>query len=142
MKRIINLFEFFFARKIFVTTVHGTYNFSDKFKHFYNSVMVRSKLIIGGSNFIFNHISANYQKYLNPKKKKLMVIFRGINLEYFSVKNTSEKKVRFLATSWKVDKKKFIILGSVHNIYEMNTKELQNVKAFFLSSIFFFSPGE
>jgi glycosyltransferase involved in cell wall biosynthesis len=104
------LWACFFARKIFVTTFHGTYNFSDKFKHFYNSVMVRSKLIIGGSNFIFNHISANYQKYLNPKKKKLMVIFRGINLEYFNVKNTSEKKVRFLATSWKVDKKKFIIL--------------------------------
>ena len=39
-----------------------------------------------------------------------MVIFRGINLEYFNVKNTSEKKVDILATSWKVDKKKFIIL--------------------------------
>jgi thiamine-phosphate pyrophosphorylase len=27
-------------------------------------------------------------------------------------------------------------LGSAHNIYEMRIKELQNVKAFFLSSIF------
>ena len=33
-------------------------------------------------------------------------------------------------------KKKFIILGSVHNVYEMRTKQLQNVKIFFLSSIF------
>ena len=33
-------------------------------------------------------------------------------------------------------KKKFIILGSAHNVYEMRTKELQNVKAIFLSSIF------
>ena len=32
--------------------------------------------------------------------------------------------------------KKFIILGSAHNIYEINTKELQNVQAVFLSSIF------
>ena len=32
--------------------------------------------------------------------------------------------------------KKFIILGSAHNINEMNTKELQNVNAIFLSSIF------
>jgi len=32
--------------------------------------------------------------------------------------------------------KKFIILGSAHNIYEMNTKELQNVNAIFLSSVF------
>jgi len=33
-------------------------------------------------------------------------------------------------------KKKFIILGSAHNIYEMRTKELQGVDAIFLSSIF------
>ena len=63
------LWACFFSRKKFVTTFHGTYNFSGKFKHFYNSVMVRAKLIIGGSNFIFKHISENYKKYLNPKKK-------------------------------------------------------------------------
>ena len=33
-------------------------------------------------------------------------------------------------------KKNFIVLGSAHNIYEMKTKELQNVNAIFLSSIF------
>ena len=33
-------------------------------------------------------------------------------------------------------KKKFIILGSAHNIYEIRTKELQGVNAIFLSSIF------
>ena len=33
-------------------------------------------------------------------------------------------------------KKNFIILGSAHNVYEMRTKELQNVNAIFLSSIF------
>ena len=33
-------------------------------------------------------------------------------------------------------RKKFIILGSAHNIYEMRTKELQGVNAIFLSSIF------
>jgi len=99
----------FFSRKKFVTTFHGTYNFSSKLKLFYNSVMVRSKLIIAGSNFIFNHINKNYQKYLNSKKK-LMVIFRGINLEYFNSKNTSEKKVNALGTTWKIDKNNFIIL--------------------------------
>ena len=103
------LWACFFSRKKFVTTFHGTYNFSGKFKHFYNSVMLRSKLIIGGSNFIFNHINENYKKYLNPKKK-LMVIFRGINLEYFNAKNISEKETDILASSWKIDKKDFIIL--------------------------------
>ena len=33
-------------------------------------------------------------------------------------------------------KKEFIILGSSHNIYEIRTKELQNVTIIFLSSIF------
>ena len=33
-------------------------------------------------------------------------------------------------------KKKFIILGSSHNVYEIRTKELQNVNAIFLSSLF------
>jgi thiamine-phosphate pyrophosphorylase len=33
-------------------------------------------------------------------------------------------------------KKDFIILGSAHNVYEMRAKEVQNVSAIFLSSIF------
>jgi len=33
-------------------------------------------------------------------------------------------------------KQKFIILGSAHNVYEMRTKELQNIETIFLSSIF------
>ena len=104
------LWACFFLKRKFITSFHGTYNFSGKLKHFYNSVMVRSKLIIGGSNFIFEHINENYKKYLDPKKKKLMVIFRGINLEYFNIKNTSEKKSSILASHWKIDKKNFIIL--------------------------------
>jgi glycosyltransferase involved in cell wall biosynthesis len=100
----------FFSRKKFVTTFHGTYNFSGKLKLFYNSVMTRSKLIIAGSNFIFNHINENYKKYLDPKKQKLMVIFRGINLEYFNANNISENKKNILASNWKINKKAFIIL--------------------------------
>jgi glycosyltransferase involved in cell wall biosynthesis len=103
------LWACFFSRKKFVTTFHGTYNFSNKYKHFYNSVMVRSKLIIAGSNFIFNHISKNYQKYLSSKKK-LMVVFRGINLEYFNPKNISEKKTNALIQNWNINKSNFIIL--------------------------------
>jgi thiamine-phosphate pyrophosphorylase len=33
-------------------------------------------------------------------------------------------------------KKKFIILGSAHNVYEIRIKELQNVEVIFLSSLF------
>jgi len=100
----------FFSRKKFVTTFHGTYNFSNKLKLFYNSVMVKSKLVIAGSNFIFNHINENYQKYLSPAKNKLMVIFRGINLEYFNSKYISDEKVSSLAQAWNINRNDFIIL--------------------------------
>jgi glycosyltransferase involved in cell wall biosynthesis len=103
------LWACFLSRRKFVTTFHGTYNFSNKLKLFYNSVMTRSELIIAGSNFIFNHINQNYQKYLDSQKK-LMVIFRGINLEYFNMNNTLEKKLNILASNWKINKKNFIIL--------------------------------
>ena len=45
------------TRRKFVTTFHGTYNYIGKIKKLYNSVMVRSDLIIAGSNFIFTHIN-------------------------------------------------------------------------------------
>ena len=73
----------FFATKItlrkFVTTFHGTYNYSSWIKKFYNSIMVRSDLVIAGSNFIFSHINENYANFFLKKKRKLLVIFRGIN---------------------------------------------------------------
>ena len=103
------LLSCFFTRRKFVTTFHGTYNYSSKLKFFYNSVMVRSKLIIAGSNFIFNHINENYGEYVN-KRKKLMVIFRGINLEYFDSSAVSEKQVKKITEDWKLSNEKFIIL--------------------------------
>ena len=93
----------------FVTTFHGTYNFESKIKKFYNSIMLRSKLTIAGSNFIFNHISENYGEYLN-KYKKLRVIFRGINVEYFNQKNISILKQEKLKKEWDISPGKFTIL--------------------------------
>ena len=57
------------TNRVFVTTFHGTYNFKSKFKKFYNSVMLRAKLTIAGSNFIFSHINENYKEHLGKKKK-------------------------------------------------------------------------
>ena len=102
-----------FAAKItgrkFVTTFHGTYNFNNKIKKFYNSVMVRSDLIIAGSNFIFSHIKENYAKYLNTKKK-LLVIFRGINVDYFDPTTKLESDEKKLLKKWEIEKDKKIIL--------------------------------
>ena len=93
----------------FVTTFHGTYNFKSNIKKFYNSVMVRSDLIIAGSNFIFSHIKQNYSKYLNDKKK-LMVIFRGINVDYFDPTTKFESDEKKLLKKWDIEKDKIIIL--------------------------------
>ena len=97
------------TNRVFVTTFHGTYNFKNKFKKFYNSIMLRSRLTIAGSNFIFGHINENYNEYLN-KKKKLRVIFRGINIDYFSQKNISILKQEKLKQEWNLDSEKFTIL--------------------------------
>ena len=93
----------------FVTTFHGTYNFNSKIKKFYNSVMVRSDLIIAGSNFIFSHIKENYTKYLNAKKK-LLVIFRGINVDYFDPTTKLDIDEKKLLKKWQIEKDKKIIL--------------------------------
>ena len=97
------------TRRKFVTTFHGTYNFNNLFKKFYNSVMVKSDLIIAGSNHIFSHINENYTKYLNLKKR-FLVIFRGINIDYYdssTIINSDENK---LIADWNVGNDKKIIL--------------------------------
>ncbi|WP_023649119.1 glycosyltransferase family 4 protein [Candidatus Pelagibacter ubique] len=93
----------------FITTFHGTYNFKSKIKKFYNSVMVRSDLIIAGSNFIFSHIKENYTKYLDAKKK-LLVIFRGINVDYFDPTTKLYSDEKELLLKWQIEKDKKIIL--------------------------------
>ena len=97
------------TRRKFVTTFHGTYNFSGKLKKFYNSIMVRSDLIIAGSNFIFSHIKENYSSFFRPKKK-FLVIFRGINVDYFDPSTKLEIDEKKLLKKWEINKEKKIIL--------------------------------
>ena len=102
-----------FATKLtnrkFVTTFHGTYNFSGNLKKFYNSVMVRSDLIIAGSNFIFSHIKENYSEFLKSRKK-FLVIFRGINVDYFDSSTKLENDEKNLLQKWNINDEKKIIL--------------------------------
>jgi glycosyltransferase involved in cell wall biosynthesis len=93
----------------FVTTFHGTYNFKNSIKKFYNSVMLRSNLVIAGSNFIFSHIKDNYSKYINLQKK-FLVIFRGINVDYFDPSTTLDAEENKLLSSWGLTRDKKLIL--------------------------------
>jgi len=78
---------------------------------------------------IKNYCKKKGNKFLLSNNVKLAV---KLNLDgiYISSFNKDRKHLSFSF------KKNFIILGSSHNIYEIRTKELQNVKAIFLSSIF------
>ena len=103
------LFATKITRRKFVTTFHGTYNFKNPLKKYYNSVMLKSDLIIAGSNFIFSHINENYSKYLNLNKK-FLVIFRGINTEYFNPNKIHQSDEKKLISQWNINKERPLIL--------------------------------
>ena len=103
------LFATKITRRKFVTTFHGTYNFKNPLKKYYNSVMLKSDLIIAGSNFIFSHINENYSKCLDLNKK-FLVIFRGINTEYFNPNKIHQSDEKKLISQWNINKEKPLIL--------------------------------
>ena len=103
------LFATKITRRKFVTTFHGTYNFKNSLKKYYNSVMLKSDLIIAGSNFIFSHINENYSKYLDLNKK-FLVIFRGINTEYFNPNKIHQSDEKKLISKWNINKERPLIL--------------------------------
>jgi len=78
---------------------------------------------------IKNYCKKKGNKFLlsNDIKLALMLNLDGAYIPSFN------KDKRHLSYSLN---KNFIIFGSAHNIYEINTKELQNVNGIFLSSIF------
>ena len=92
-----------------VTTFHGTYNFNNSIKKKYNAIMLQSDCVIAGSNFIFSHIKEKYPEYIS-RIKKFLVIFRGINTEYYDPHNIKEAdRIKFLK-KLNIDANKKIIL--------------------------------
>ncbi len=92
-----------------VTTFHGTYNFNNSIKKKYNAIMLKSDCVIAGSNFIFSHIKEKYPEYIS-RIKKFLVIFRGINTEYYDPDNIKEAdRIKFLK-KLNIDANKKIIL--------------------------------
>lgn len=63
----------------FMTTFHGIYNFGCGLKKYYNSIMVRGERVIAVSNFVKDHILANY----DVDESKIRVIHRGVDYRYF-----------------------------------------------------------
>jgi thiamine-phosphate pyrophosphorylase len=77
------------------------------------------------------------KNYCKKKGNKFLLsnnIELAINLDLDGAYIPSfNKDTRHLSFSFK---KNFILLGSAHNVYEMRTKEIQNIRLIFLSSIF------
>jgi len=76
-----------------------------------------------------NYCKKNGNKFLLSNNIKLAI---KLNLDGAYIPSFNKDK-KHLSYSFK---KNFVILGSAHNIHEIRAKELQNVKAIFLSSIF------
>ena len=69
---------------------------NNSIKKYYNAIMLKSDCVIAGSNFIFSHIKEKYPEYVS-RIKKFLVIFRGINTEYYDPDNIKESdRIKFL----------------------------------------------
>ena len=86
---------------------------------------INEKLIIK----IRNYCKKKGNKFLLSNNVKLAV---KLNLDGIYIPSFNKDK-KHLSYSFK---KKFTILGSAHNVYQIKTKELQNVEEIFLSSLF------
>jgi len=80
----------------FITTFHGVYSFSGKFKKKYNSVMTYGDTTIAVSNFIKKHIERNYNS------KNIEIIHRGVDTNVFMPSNVSEERVNNLKKLWAI----------------------------------------
>ena len=86
---------------------------------------INKKLILT----IKNYCKKKGNKFLISNHIKLAI---KLNLDgaYIPSFNKDKKHLSYSV------RKKFIILGSAHNVYEIRAKELQNVNKIFLSSVF------
>jgi glycosyltransferase involved in cell wall biosynthesis len=76
----------------FVTTFHGTYNFGNPIKRWYNSIMARGTRVIAISDFIAKHAIENY----GVSPAIVRVIHRGVDIARFDPARVSAERVIML----------------------------------------------
>lgn len=79
-----------------ITTYHGAYSASNRLKKFYNSIMVRSDLVIANTEYIVAHIQAHYPYSAH----KIRLIRAGIDLETFNPCNVKSEDAIALRKEW------------------------------------------
>lgn len=99
-----------------ISTVHGSYstnflgNENSKIKIGYNSVMVKPDYIIAVSEFIKNYIFQNYSGEKNLHNKKIKVVHRGVDLNYFDSNKVPSRRIIDLTKKWDLPEDKKIIM--------------------------------
>jgi glycosyltransferase involved in cell wall biosynthesis len=82
----------------FVTTFHGTYNATNFFKRYYNSIMTSGERVIAISDFIGEHVQANY----GVPPDRVAVIHRGLDLDRMDPAKVPAERVAKLAAAWRL----------------------------------------
>ena len=82
----------------FITTFHAPYNFSNALKKRYNQVMTEGERVIAISEFVAEHVRANYD--VDPAR--LRVIRRGIDVARFDPDRVSAERMIQLSTRWRL----------------------------------------
>ena len=82
----------------FITTFHGTYGLQNSLKKHYNSVMVKGQKVIAISNFIADHIQANY----GVPAHHIRVAHRGFDPRVFNPENVTDQQLEELWERWQV----------------------------------------
>jgi glycosyltransferase involved in cell wall biosynthesis len=82
----------------FMTTFHGTYNFSNPAKKAYNAIMTRGERVVAISEFIGRHIEENY----GTPREKIRVVPRGIDIENFNPDSVSPERMIQLSQAWRL----------------------------------------
>jgi len=83
----------------FIATFHGTYNFNNPLKKYYNSIMLKTNGTIAISEFIKDHIKNYYPK----KNYKIKTIYRGIDLDFFNLNNCDVKQQDLIIKEFNID---------------------------------------
>jgi glycosyltransferase involved in cell wall biosynthesis len=82
----------------FVTTFHGIYGHQSAFKNWYNSVMVRGEKIIAVSEFVRQHVIAQY----HVPASKVVRIDRGVDFKRFNAERIMADRLSQLSTQWRL----------------------------------------
>jgi len=99
-----------------ISTVHGSHSLNlfgkkiSKWKLQYNAIMLKPKFIIAVSNSIKNYIYQNYSVVDDFANKKIEVIHRGVDLDYFCNNKVLQSRIVQLVEKWDLPDDKQIIM--------------------------------